>query len=250
MHPEKPLMTQIVLRSSLILTLGAALVVAGCGTSASDATDTPVAAEAVTTAPATWTVPAAPAAARTAVAKVAAPVRPSYRDVTLPAGTTLPLSLTSSMGSDTSAIEDAVTAELTRSITVDGREVLPAGARLQGIVTEVDDSGRIKGRAMIAFRFTSLQAGDERYDVQTAALSHLAPATKGEDATKIGIGAGAGAVIGGLLGGKDGAAKGAAIGGGAGTGVVLATKGKEMRLAPGADVTSQLTAPLTVRIRN
>ena len=47
----------------------------------------------------------------------------------------------------------------------------------------------------------------------------------------------------------DGAAKGAAIGGGAGTGVVLATKGKEIRLAPGADVTSQLSAPLTVRVR-
>jgi hypothetical protein len=30
---------------------------------------------------------------------------------------------------------------------------------------------------------------------------------------------------------------------------VLATKGKEMRLAPGADVSSLLTAPLTVRIR-
>ena len=40
-----------------------------------------------------------------------------------------------------------------------------------------------------------------------------------------------------------------AIGGGAGTGVVLATKGKEMRLAPGADVTSRLTAPVTVRLR-
>jgi len=76
----------------------------------------------------------------------------------------------------------------------------------------------------------------------------VASATKGEDATKIGIGAGAGAVVGGLLGGKSGAAKGAAVGGGAGTGVVLATKGQEMRLAPGADVTTTLTAPLTVRV--
>jgi hypothetical protein len=142
-----------------------------------------------------------------------------------------------------------VTAELTRAINIDGREVLPAGALLDGNVTQVDDSGRVKGRAMIAFRFTSLRTAGERYEVETAALTHVAPATKGEDATKIGIGAGAGAVIGGLLGGKDGAAKGAAIGGGAGTGVVLATKGKEMRLGPGADVTSQLTAPVTVRIR-
>jgi hypothetical protein len=85
--------------------------------------------------------------------------------------------------------------------------------------------------------------------MQTAAVSRMAPASKGEDATKIGIGAGAGAIIGGLLGGKGGAGKGAAIGGGAGTGVVLATKGKEIRLAPGAAVTTTLTAPLTVRVR-
>ena len=52
--------------------------------------------------------------------------------------------------------------------------------------------------------------------MQAAPLSRLAPATKGEDATKIGVGAGAGAVIGGLLGGKDGARKGAVVGGGAG----------------------------------
>jgi len=85
--------------------------------------------------------------------------------------------------------------------------------------------------------------------VDATAASHLAPATKGEDAVKIGIGAGAGAVIAGILGGKDGAAKGAAIGGGAGTGVVLATKGQEMRLGLGADVSTKLTAPLTVRVR-
>jgi hypothetical protein len=219
---------------SLTLTLGAALIASACGTAASDATDTPLAAENGATA---------------GSAATPARARPAYRDVTLPSGTTLPLSLTSSMASDTSRVEDAVTAELTRAVALDGREVLPAGARLEGIVTEVDDSGRVKGRAMIAFRFTSLRTGGEQYDLQTAARSHVAPATKGEDATKIGIGAGAGAAIGGLLGGKDGAAKGAAIGGGAGTGVVLATKGREMRLGPGADVTTELTAPLTLRLR-
>ena len=212
-----------------ILTLGAALTAVACGTPASDATDTSLTSE-----------HGAAASTRSGA---------TYRDVTIPSGTTLPLSLTSSMASDTSAVEDPVTATLTRAVSVDGREALPAGARLTGNVTQVDDSGRVKGRAMIAFRFTSLQTDEERYQVQTAALTHVAPATKGEDATKVGIGAGAGAVIGGLLGGKGGAAKGAAIGGGAGTGVVLATKGKEMRLAPGADVTSRLTAPVTVRVR-
>ena len=216
----------------LILTLCASLAAGACGTSTSDATDTSLT-----------------AINGTAAEDAATSGRPVYRDVTIPSGTTLPLSLTSSMASDTSAVEDPVTATLTRAVSIDGREALPAGTTLTGNVTQVDDSGRVKGRAMIAFRFTSLQTDGERYDVQTAALTRVASATKGDDATKIGIGAGAGAVIGGLLGGGDGAAKGAAIGGGAGTGVVLATKGKEMRLAPGADVTSRLTAPVTVRAR-
>ena len=232
----------------LMLTLGAALAASACGTNAADATDVPLAGEAgAAVVPAA--VSARPGPARPAAAAPVAARGPVYRNVTIPAGTTLPLALTTSVASDTSAVEDAVGAELTRAITIDGREVLPLGARLAGNVTEVDASGRVKGRAMIAFRFTSVRAGDDQYDVQSVPLSLLAPATKGEDATKIGIGAGAGAVIGGLLGGKDGAAKGAAIGGGAGTGVVLATKGQEVRLGAGSDVTTQLTAPLTVRVR-
>jgi len=215
----------------LILELVAALAAAACGTMASDTTDTKLAAEKA-------------AAAHVLIA----PTRPVSREVTIPSGTTLAMVLTNSIASDTSAVEDVVTAELTAPISIDGREALPAGTRLTGVVTAVDTSDRIKGRAMIAFHFTSLSTGDQRYALQSLPLSHVAPATKGEDATKIGIGAGAGAVIGGVLGGKKGAAEGAAIGGGAGTGVVLATKGPEVRLRPGADVTTHLTAPLTVRV--
>ena len=215
----------------LFLVLGATVASAACSTTASDATDT--------------TLPADNgAAARAAVA----PNRPVNREVTIPAGTALTLVLTNSIASDTSAVEDAVTADLTDPITVDGREVLPAGTRLTGVVTAVDDANRVQGLAMIAFRFTSLRTGDTRYDLQTAPQSHLATATKREDAIKIGIGAGAGAAIGGILGGKKGAGEGAAIGGGAGTGVVLATKGREVRLGPGANVTTHLTVPLTVRV--
>ena len=216
----------------LTLTLGASVGVGACGATVSDAPNASLSPENRT----------AGAAARPATALF-------YRDVTIPDGTSLPLILTSSVASDTSAVEDAVSAELTRPVAVDGREVLPAGTQLAGVVTAADSSGRVKGRARVAFQFTSLSVGNTQYDVRTAQLSHVASATKSEDATKIGIGAGAGAIIGGILGGKDGAAKGAVVGGGAGTGVVLATKGKEVRLGPGADATTQLTAPLTVRVR-
>jgi hypothetical protein len=181
-------------------------------------------------------------------AKPAASV-PVYREVTIPAGTTLRLDLASSIASDSSKVEDAVRATVREAVVVDKQTVVPKGAQLAGVVTDVADSGRVKGRARIAYRFNSLSVGDERYDIATAPTSHVAPATKGEDAKKIGIGAGAGAALGAILGGGGGAAKGAAIGGAAGTGVVVATKGKEVRLGPGANVTTRLTAPVTIRIK-
>ena len=174
---------------------------------------------------------------------------PAYREVTVPAGTTLRLDLASSISSDGSRIEDPVRATLREAVVVDGQTVVPTGAELAGVVTDAEDSGRVKGRARIAYRFNSLSVGEEQYDISTAATTHVAEATKGEDATKIGIGAGAGAAIGAILGGGSGAAKGAAIGGAAGTGAVLATKGKEVRLGPGANVTTSLAAPLTIRVK-
>jgi hypothetical protein len=174
---------------------------------------------------------------------------PTYREVTLPAGTALPLELKTAVASDTSQVEDTVRATLRRAITIDGAQVLPAGTEVVGAVTNAHRSARVKGRAKIAFRFTSLQHAGDRYDIRTEAISRTAAATKGEDATKIGVGAGAGAAVGALLGGGSGAAKGAAIGGAGGTGVVLATRGKEVRLGPGADVNTKLTSPLTIRVK-
>ena len=181
-------------------------------------------------------------------AKKAPPVA-EYKEVTLPSGTTLRLDLKSAVASDSSKVEDTVRAELRQPVVVDGQTVLPVGTELVGTVTDVERSGRVKGLARVAYRFSSLRHDSERYDIRTAAIAHEAQATKKKDAVKIGIGAGAGAAIGAILGGGDGAAKGAAIGGAGGTGAVLATRGEEVRRGPGADVTTRLTAPLTVRVK-
>ena len=184
-------------------------------------------------------------------AATAAPaaVTPRFSEVTIPAGTTLRLELQSAVGSDTSSVEQPVRASLREPVTIDGRVALPAGSEVMGVVTDVEESGRVKGRARVAYRFNTVHAGGENYDIQTASIAHVAEATKGKDATKIAIGAGAGAAVGALLGGKGGAAKGAAVGGAGGTGVVLATKGSEVHMGPGAGITTRLTAPVTVRVR-
>ena len=175
---------------------------------------------------------------------------PEYREVTIPAGTTLSLELKTAVASDTSKVEDEVRAALRSPVIVEGVHAIPDGTTVLGHVTSVERSGKVKGRASVAFRFNAidLPGAGGRESISTATVSRSAAPTKKKDATKIGIGAGAGAAIGAIVGGGSGAAKGAAIGGAAGTGAVLATRGDEVRLGPGAAVTTKLTAPLTVRV--
>ena len=194
-------------------------------------------------APAPPEAPAVPAPEDTAK-------RPEFREVTVPAGTVLRVTLTTPVASDTSHVEDAVRATLRSPVTAEGIQALPVGTAVLGHVTSAQRSAKVKGRASVGVRFNTIDLpGDGgRESIRTGTIVRVAPATKKKDAAKIGIGAGAGAVIGGIIGGGDGAAKGAAIGGGAGTGAVLATRGDEVRLAAGTPLSVKLTAPLTVRV--
>jgi len=187
-----------------------------------------------------------PAAADTAREPEAPPV---IRTITIPDNTVLDVTLNTALASDTSTVEQRVNGTLASPVVIDGTTVIPSGAALSGHVTHVDDSDKIKGRAELSFRFTRLSSRSVTYDIDTKPLSYVAEGTKKDDAVKIGAGAAAGAVIGAITGGKKGAAIGSAVGAGAGTGVVLATDGKEIRLAEGRKLKVSLTNPLTIRTK-
>ena len=214
-------------------------------------TDPPVGSTGTASAPADDRTAAAARSAATAADRPAEAARvPAYREVTIPAGTILPVELTTAVASDSSHVEDQVRGTLRAPVTVDGVRALPTGTTVLGNVTAVEPSARVKGRARVAFRFTTMDPpGDaERVAIRTETIARTAEATKKRDAAKIGGAAVGGAIVGGILGGGDGAAKGAAIGGAAGTGVVLSTRGKEVRLGPGARLSVRLAAPVTVRV--
>jgi hypothetical protein len=176
---------------------------------------------------------------------------PAWREITIPSGTLLPVTLDTPVGSDTSRVEEPVTAHLARPVHVHGQAVLPEGTRVSGVVTDATRSAKVKGRAHVALRFDSMtpRGEDQRYAIQTAAVGRTAPGTKKKDALEIGAPAAGGAIIGALIGGGKGAAIGAGVGGGAGTAVVLSTRGKEVHLAKGAQLTLKLAAPVTIRVR-
>jgi len=183
------------------------------------------------------------------VAATPAPApRAQWREVTLPTGTALALQMTSAISSESAQVETPVSARLSNAVVINGDTVIPAGAELTGTVTDVERSGRVKGRAHIAFAFNEVRMNAGREDLRADPVNFEAEATKGEDATKVGAGAVGGAILGGILGGKKGAAKGAIAGGAVGGGVVAATRGKEVVVAEGTNVTATLAAPLTLRI--
>ena len=174
------------------------------------------------------------------------------RELTIPAGTHLPIVLDDTVGSDISRPEQPVHAHLSRAVTVRGETVLPSGSRLTGVVTDATRSAKVKGRAHVAVRFTAVALGGdgERYTLRAGPVGRTAPATKKADAIKIGAPAAGGAIVGGLLGGKKGALIGTAVGAGGGTAVVMTTRGKEVHLRKGTALSLRLSAPLTVRVRS
>src|SRR6185503_6213439 len=144
---------------------------------------------------------------------------------------------------------EAPAPRLPNAIAISGDTAIPAGSVLRGTVTDVERAGRVQGRAHLSFAFNEVSMNGGRENLKTNPLTFEGEASKGEDATKVGAGAVGGAILGGILGGKKGAAKGAAGGAAAGTGVVLATRGKEVTVTEGTQVTATLAQPMTVRVR-
>jgi len=168
------------------------------------------------------------AAAPPAPAQSVAPRAPAPRVFEVPEGTRLSFTLIDSLSTETNQPGDTFEASLSDALIVDGVTVIPRNTLARGRVLAVDEPGRVQGLARIELAMTEIRLGGQTVVIDTVPFVQQAESTRGEDATKIGVGAGIGAVIGGILGGGGGAAKGAAVGGGAGTGVVLATRGDQI----------------------
>lgn len=180
------------------------------------------------------------------------PAAEAWREITIPAGTALPVVLDTTIGSDISHVEEPVRAHLSKPISVDGVTALPEGSVVRGVVTDAKRSGKVEGLAHVAVRFDTVspRGDDQRYRIETSSIGRTAHSTKKKDAVKILAPAAGGALVGRIAGGKKGAAIGAAAGAGAGTAYVMSTRGEEVHLAKGTALTLKLAEPITVRVRS
>jgi hypothetical protein len=177
------------------------------------------------------------------------PPEPQYVDLVIPSEAVIGLQVETPVSSDTARVEDQVIARVTRDVKVGDRVAIPSGAKAQGEVTTVERGGRLKDRARLGVRFTSIVLADgSRVPIQTDTVFREGDSQTTQSAAKIGGGAIGGAIIGGLLGGAKGAAIGAAAGGGAGSAAVMAGGRSTATLSPGSPVTVRLQQPATVTV--
>ena len=197
----------------------------------------------------TWTPPEPVAPASEAALPPADPPAARFEDLVVSADSVLGLQMDTSLTSERARVEDAVVAHVTRDVRVGDRVAIPAGSKANGEVTLVERGGRLREKARLAVRFTSVVLADgTRVPIETDTIFREGDGPGGESAAKIGGGAIGGAILGGIFGGAKGAVIGATAGGGAGTAAVLAGGRNPATLPAGTPVTVRLVRPATVMV--
>ena len=167
---------------------------------------------------------------------------------TLPTGSTVTVTLDQQVGTKNSKVGDTFSATVVDAIVAsNGQTVVPAGSKVYGKVTGLQDSDNATQKAAIRLDFERINVNcvERPFEANITAtnLETSGNDTRNETLKKAGIGAAAGAVLGAVLGGGD-VSKiigGAAIGAAAGTVISLGGGEVDAVLPAGSKMTLQTT---------
>jgi hypothetical protein len=169
---------------------------------------------------------------------------PVQETLVMPTGTRFLAVLGTQLSTDSNNNGDPFVATTVEPIMIDGRTVVPAGSRIDGVLRDVQASGRIKDRARMTLVFQEIvDSAGKTHSMSALPLTIKAASKTSDDVVKIAAGSAAGAVLGAISGKKNGAVIGAAVGAGAGTILVLATKGDDVELNQGLKLYVEMTGP-------
>lgn len=168
------------------------------------------------------------------------------RGTIVPAGTEMTVTLNDKISTETAKEGDAFTGVLASAVVVDGKEVFPSGAKVEGHVAVSERAPKSGGRSHLQLAYDRVVVKGLATELHSVGAVIEGKSGTSGDVKRIGGGAAAGAVIGGILGGKSGAVKGAVVGGAAGTAASMASRGPDVDLAAGATTTVKLDVPVRV----
>jgi hypothetical protein len=183
-------------------------------------------------------------------APVADPVPEEEEVLAIAAGTRLRAAMMSDISTRTHEAGATFQARVNEPILgANGRELVPAGARLEGRVLEARGSTDHDEQAVLLLSVETLVVGGVRFPlratVEAADIEATQAASGTRSAATVATGAAAGAVIGQILG-RDtrSTAVGAAAGAAAGAGVALTTRGGHATIREGAVLTLRVDEPV------
>jgi hypothetical protein len=173
----------------------------------------------------------------------------SFTTVVVPGGTSIIATLDGRITTETANTGSAFSATTNEPIIVDGLTVFPSGSRVNGVLRDVEASGRSSGRARMTLAYQEIidEAG-KAHAISAQPLLLEADSGTGTDVERIAAGTVLGAIVGGIAGGGKGAAIGAGAGAGAGVIVMLATQGDELVLEAGQQMSVNMTSPTSVQV--
>ena len=206
-------------------------------------------------APAPKTTPKSnpPAVTPTPAPTTPAPAPAPARTGEVAAGTTVALSSSEKVCTNTQKVGDRFTATVNSTISGSNGAVIPAGATATIELTTLHRSENANDRIVMGFRLVSIEVNGKTYypdaEVVTAQVDRVAASTGGDAAKKVGVGAVAGAIIGQVIGrDRKGTLIGAAVGAAAGGAAAAATAKHDGCVNNGAAITIKLNQPLTITV--
>lgn len=181
---------------------------------------------------------------------------------TIPAGTVLHCRLTRTLSTKLNSQGDLFTATVSEPLVINGKEIIPAGATLQGHVSSIARPGRIRGvgKMQLAAEKIFLRNGTA-YSISSVLLTVYGaegakvtgdegmlqgPSSRKRDLKEVGIGLGGGGLLGTVFGGLHGTLVGGAVGGVAGFVDSLRRRGKDLTLPTGTQLNYEFTRPLMI----
>jgi len=176
------------------------------------------------------------------------PPPPAFRDVTIPAGTTIPVRITQTLDSATAQQGQAFSGTVATDVMVDGLVAIRQGTSVSGRVSAVQEAAHYKGNSLLSIELTSINRRSESLAVTSDPFSVEGKGRGKNTAAKVGGGAAVGAILGGIFGGGKGAAIGAAAGGGVGAGANTITRGEQVQIPSESLINFHLTNTLAVRV--
>ncbi len=188
-------------------------------------------------------------------------------EITIPAGSKIPLTLKQAISTKNAREGDAVYAETAFPFLINERIVVPAGTYVQGKIANVERAGHGRGRSELLMHFTTLiypsgytvmlpgsientPGADDKSvkDSEGTIQEDKDTGKKVEDAAKNGVyGTMGGATAGGLATGTlNGARVGAGAGAAAGVAWALLKRGPDVKLDVGTSIEMEIQRPITI----